>query len=367
MQKCIYCLKDGNSTTFLSREHVIPQCLGSFQPINPTIKGNIVCDKCNQLFSPLEVNFIEDTYEGVYGQRLNLEGRGSVTIRGKLYKINRISGFGEGFFTEMFPFLEAKDGKITSVLKNQIKLNRFRGGYRIFLPTALSSIPKGSKEFKKLSEDLRKLSQKDIAVFAKNDEQMDTIIALLKDYGVQYKEKARHGKQFKPGDKIIIEEEYECSIDIDIARILAKIAFNYFAYCTIQDNKEALLYQAHFNKIREFVHQGKATKLKEIIPSISEKPILKIEDDEKKRLVTHFVTFLAEDNKIVARMTFFGLPPVYKVILGDLPTEMMHSNFGCGHSFNPFSNTIHNLSQAPTLELTLEQIKSSFGLFKRGR
>ncbi len=365
MSQCIYCLKNDGCTTFHSREHVIPQCLGRFEPLNPTIKGDIVCDECNKLFSPLEVNFTEDTYEGVYSQRLKLRERGSVTIRGKQFKIDRLSGFGDGFLKEMFPFLEPRDGKIVPVPKNQIKLNRFREGYRIFLPETLDAVVRGSKEFKKLSADMQKLSQKDMAIFAENHDEVKKIITLLHEYGVKYKEKASHYQKIEAGQQIFVEEEYKCSINIDIARILAKIAFNYFAYCAIQSGKPDILYQSNFDKIRTFIHDGTIGKVKEIIPSISEEPILKEERDQKKRLIAHLINFLPENGKIFVRMTFFGLPAIYKIELGMIPDELVTQNFGCGHAFDPFAHRVDNLSQTPALGVSREEVKDSFGLFKR--
>ncbi len=365
MAQCIYCLKNDAETTFNSREHVIPKNLGRFDS-SPTISGNIVCDSCNSKFGVLETIFTEDTYEGVYGQRLSVMGRGSVTARNNLHKIDRTSGFGEGFFTEMFPFLEFKDGKVVPVMKDQIKFKLKKGaGYRIFFPEALKAVPRGTKRFRKLVADLRKLNQKDISIFVETKEKLKDAIKLLHSYGIKYKEKKSHHKQFKPGDKIFIEEHYENTITIDMARILAKIAFNYFAYCAIQDGREDILFSPNFERTRTFIYNGTGANVKDIVPSISEDPILKEEIDEGKRLLAHFVNFLPDNSRVVIRMTFYGLPTVYKIDLGDLPQELNTNNFGCGHAFNPFTHKIINLTQAQPKTLTKESIKLSFGLTKR--
>jgi len=367
MPKCIYCIKDENSTSFHSREHVIPACLGSFSPLNPTItaKDGLICDTCNtRIFSPLETNFIEDSYEGVTGQRLNIEGRNSVTIRGKNFKIDQLSGFGDKFFDEMFFFLKPQDGKLVPEFKKQIKLRRFQGGYRVFLPEALKAMKPGTAKFKKISNDLKKLSQKDMCIFADSRESVDQIILLLKDFGINYKENSTKDKFFLPGEKIEVKEDYTCRIDMDVARVLVKIAFNYFAYCAIQENATVFLYQPEFECIRKFISNGEGT-LKEIIPSINEEPILLEEARDRKRFIAHFIAFREENGMIVARATFFGLPPIYKIVLGKIPPGLHREGFGCGHAFNPFSHKIHNLSQKEYRELTEEQMRLSFGLFKR--
>lgn len=369
MPKCIYCLEDETTTTFKTREHVIPRCLGTFQPLNPTLtsQDGLICDRCNtSIFSPLETVFMEDTLEGVHGQRLNIQGKNSVTIRDQHFKVDQqLTGFGEDFFTQMFFFLKLQDRKIVPDLKNQIKLRRRRGGYRVFLPEALESMRKDSSEFRKISADLQKLDQKDMCIFGESRESVDKMIALLKRFGVNYNEKKRSSKFFKLGDKIELQENYSCRLNIDLGRVLAKIAFNYFAYCAKQSALQHILYASNFNKIRRFVHNGSEVKgIKEIIPSISEEPILWDEKAANKRFIAHFVNFRAEDGNIVARMTFFGLPPIYNIIIGPLAKELDQENLGCGHVFNPFNGWIGNLSQQIPGAPTEEQLRLSFGLFK---
>ena len=367
MAKCIYCLENESTKIFTKREHVIPASMGSFTPLNPTLRASygVVCDTCNEdIFSPLEINFIEDSLEGVYGQRLNTGGRNSVTMRGKNFQIEKLAGFGDHFLDQMFFFLEWREDKVVPVLKDQIKLKRFQGGHRVFLPQALEAIRKDSKEFEKVSADLRKLNQKDMMIFAENKERVETIILLLKEFGVDYKEKESHGQEINPEEKIIVEENYTCTINHDIGRVLAKIAFNYFAYCAIQDGMSHLLYGDEFNAIREFAHSD-IGNLRDIIPSINEEMILYQEKKKNMRLHAHVINFLPEDGNIVVRMTFFGRPAIYKIIIGRLPDEVNNDYFGCGHAFDPFSHQIMQLSQLQPDVLTEEQVRTTFGLFKR--
>lgn len=341
--------------------------MGRFAPLNPTLRASygVVCDTCNGgIFSPLEVNFIEDSLEGVYGQRLNTEGRNSVTMRGKNFQIEKLAGFGDHFLDQMFFFLQWKDDKVVPVLKDQIKLKRFQGGYRVFLPEALETIKKDSRAFERIASDLQKLDQKDMAIFAESRERVDAIILLLKEFGVNYIEKETRGIELKPDEKIIVEENYNCTINHDIGRVLTKTAFNYFAYCAIQDGKANLLYGEEFKAIREFSHSD-IGNLREIIPSINEEMILYQEKEKNMRLHAHVINFLPEDGNIVIRMTFFGRPAIYKIIIGRLPNELNNEHFGCGHAFDPFSHQIMQLSQLQSDIQTEEQVRSTFGLFKR--
>jgi hypothetical protein len=368
MSKCIYCFKDERETTFVSREHVIPQCLGTFTPLNPTIKGNIVCDSCNtKVLSPLETYLMEDTFEGFQAQRLNLNGRNSITMRNENFKVEVKSGLKHEFFNRMIFPLKPKDGKIVPYLKTQVKFNGLGGIYcRVFFPEALKEIKKDSSLFKKISDDMKKLSQKDICVFAETHKEMDEIISLLKDYGVNYKEKERYDEPFKDGkDKFELNEDYSCAINHTTGRVLVKIALNYFAYCCMQDSMEDILFLKNFDQIREYAFAGKGN-MKDFIVSINEEPITYEEKQSGKRFISHIINFVEEDGFIVLRMTFFGCQAIYKIILGKIPNSITTPDFGCGHFFNPFSKEIINIINKPTpVNLTDNDVRLTFGLQKR--
>lgn len=369
MTRCIYCLKDKIETTFLTREHVIPQSFGTFTPLNPTIKGDIVCDSCNtEILSPLEVNFIEDSMEGFFAQRLNLNNRNSITMRNDNFKIDTESGFGHNFFNQMVFPLKPEKGKLVPYPKTQIKFRGLGGqSCRVFFPEALEQIKKDSRQFKKLSSDMKKLSQKDLCIFAETHEDMDKIISLLKDYGVTYNEKERHHKPFEEGVKYELLEDYSCKVNHAIGRVLAKIAMNYFAYCCIQDGQESLLLSSNFDPIRNYIFKGDG-KMRNFIVSINEDPITFEENQSKKRIVSHMINFVEETEMIIVRMTFFGCPAIYKIILGKITDGISTESFGCGHLFDPFSKRIINMANKPTPnELTPEQIRATFGIQKRYR
>mgnify|MGYP000036978392 CR=1 FL=1 len=369
MAKCIYCLKDETETTFLTREHVIPQSFGTLTPLNPNIKGDIVCDSCNtKILSPLETNFIEDSMEGFFAQRLNLNNRNSITMRNDNFKVDTDSGFGHDFFNQMVFPLKPENEKLVPYPKTQVKFRGLGGqSCRVFFPEALKQIKKDSKDFQKLSADMKKLSQKDLCIFAETHEDMDEVIALLKDYGVTYNEKERHHKPFEEGVKYKLSEDYSCTVNHEIGRVLAKIAMNYFAYCCIQDKQESLLFLPNFDAIRNYIFKGDG-KMRDFIVSVNEEPITYEENQSKKRIVSHVMNFVEEDGMIVVRMTFFGCPAIYKIILGKIPGDIPVQDFGCGHLFDPFSKRVINMANKPTPEeLTAEQIRATFGIQKRYR
>lgn len=372
MSRCIYCLKNSDQVNFTKREHVIPSLLGSFSPVNPTIKANygLVCDACNEKFNKLETLFSGDTPEGVFAQRLDTgKKKYSVTILDNYYKAENLSDNGD-FFNEIFYFIKLQNGKFVYDSKDQVKLKMRQGGYRVFLLEGLKQIKEGSYDFGKIKKDFGKLNQEDIRIFADSQKGKNDIIALIEKFGVAYGEKMLIKKPSKPGGSLMRERwNFKIGGDVkkdkDPRRVLAKIAFNYFAYCAFREGKASILFDSHFDPIREFVCSGDGD-LRGIIPSSREEPFLEQEIDTGKRFVGHIINFSNENNFIVTRATFFGMPMIYKIIIGAIPRELDNIFFGCGHAFNPFTHKIGYLTQITIKNSSVKQnIQDSFGLFRR--
>jgi hypothetical protein len=195
----------------------------------------------------------------------------------------------------------------------------------------------------------------------KDNNQLNEIIFLLKDYGIKYNEKK---------NKLISSEEFknkrfelkmDCKVNKDVGRVLAKIAFNYFTYCALSD-KTDVLYHSNFNRIKQFINDDKSIGLNDIMFPDND-CILFEEKISKKRVVGHIIAFECQNGNIIARVTIFG-KMVYNINLGQIPEELFRDDFGCGHFFDPFSKSIINLTR------NIDKIKSAnsplvFGLFKK--
>lgn len=368
--KCIYC----GSQNIFNKEHVIPQFLGTFEPINPTLKtkDKLVCQNCNsKIFSSLETEFKEDSWEGITGQMLNLTRSNSVRIRGANVKIECLSGLGDKFFDEIFPFLKEENGKFVVDLKPQIKVRNYAGesGYQIFLFDALKEIKRNPKKYERVKERIKTTGKNNFAIFTggdskEDDTQMNEAIALLKDYGITYNEKERKFIPVNPTGNKQFEVNMTCTITPNICRLIAKVAFNYFSFCALQDQNRVILYGSFFDKIKRFILGDTKIERNEIITEASNDPITYHEKESEKRFLGHIIVFFQEDGRIFSKLTFLG-GKVYKVLLGIATNDFQNNNFGCGHLFFPFDKSIHNLTQLPKENPTNEEIKQSFGLFRR--
>lgn len=86
--RCIYCLKDKPRNEYQRREHVMPQCYGTFTP-NNLVLYETVCDVCNQYFGDeIELYLGRDTIEGViryrYGKRPKRLPKGHKRLKFKI-------------------------------------------------------------------------------------------------------------------------------------------------------------------------------------------------------------------------------------------------------------------------------------------
>lgn len=352
MSKCIYCLKTESETVFKGEEHIIPQCLGG-KPF-PTITKEFICSNCNSvILSGLETEFKQDSFEGVFGQMLGIGDSGSVWIRGKNMNINTVAGFGDKFFDEMFPFLKIENNTPVVDLVGQLKVRNKYDGFQVFPLATLEKVKNaGSKrKFKEIKERLSKASLKDLALFAGSEDgttdSIDSFIELLKEYGVNYKEKERKHMPSEQVQDKAFEVEWECKIENNLMRVIAKIAFNYFAYCSICEGKyyQDLLMGDDFNAIRNFIIYGKGS-WRDFVKFSDNKAILNIEGNGEKRVLVHTILFANNNGKIMARVSLFGRW-IYEVTISKYPLNLIQSNFGCGHVFEPFGRTVHAISPIP--------------------
>lgn len=349
----------------------MPKFLGRFEPINPKLEKEkgLVCKNCNStIFTRLERIVNEDSTEGLFAQQLNLDGSKYVRILGKRLKIDNVPGFGDSFFNEMFPFFKYENGKIVIDLKRQIKIRNYADGYQIFPVDTLETIKNsGGNNFINLKNRLSKVKSSDVSIFTGTDSpegnDLDEIISLLKNYGIEFKEKER---KFAPIDRtknLQWKVDQLGIIDRDIGRVLAKIMFNYFTYCALQEGLINIVYNDEFKKIRNFIHGDNNIPLKTVVTSIPKIPILDHERKTGGRLLLHIVVFENKNGKIIGRLSLFGRL-IYEIVIGDMLECADKENFGCGHAFDPFKKSIYNLSSTPKINPTKDDIRATFGLFR---
>lgn len=363
---CIYCEKNKDKATFNGREHVIPKLMGSFKN-NLTIDR--VCDNCNsKIFNPLETKFKEDTEEGIFYQMFNLKNSCQIRIRGRNVKTSFSSGLGNNFFNEMFPFFRQCDGDWKIFLLPQIKIKRYgSNGYLILLVDELKKLKQNQKKFLKIKKSLKNVQNKDVSIFTNSNsitdnQHLEEAIKLVNDLGIEYKEKTRKVVSTNNQNKKEFEISMDCNVGNEVGRVIAKIAFNYFAYCAINSQQGDILFHQNFSKIKSYVLGKINLPIKEVIVNLGTEPIIYDEKIKNTRLIYHTVTFSIYNNDVISEISFLG-KRIYTVILGHAPQELLKTNFGCGHVFDPINKKILGLTQNANKRGSDQEI--GFGLFNR--
>jgi hypothetical protein len=362
MKRCVYCLcEEDEVTTFKGSEHIIPKFLGGRSPF-PLIEKNLVCDNCNSVkFSNLETIFKKDSYEGIFTYMLNLEASKSVWVVANNITISNDCGLGDDFFNEIFPFLKLENEKLVIDVKSQLKI-RDKNGYQVFTFENLLRIKQnGTTEFQKIKDRLKKISEEDIAIFMLSkdgtSDNVDDFISLLKEYGIDYSEKERKFVENKDLESNKFGINWEFKITNNFMRVVAKIALNYFIYCSAQEGDyfKNTLFDNTFDKVKNFIIKDDCD-WREIIELSDQKPIPGVEPKSIES-VSHLISFTSVNEHIIVSLSLFGYS-LYKIDLGKNSFLSSIYGFGCEHVFNPKTKILSRMNLIPI------KAEGSFGLFK---
>lgn len=120
-------------------------------------------------------------------------------------------------------------------------------------------------------------------------------------------------------------------------RVVAKVAFNYFAFCAIQSGFYDILYEDEFRPVREFIllDSGK-------VPVVATRYSVAMKGQEyRPHIPFHFIRVSERRGRIVAELAFFGHLK-YVVDLAPYPFRTVSpSSFGFGHQFDLIKKTFY--------------------------
>lgn len=367
MNKCIYCHKSTPEVTFNGKEHVLPRLMGTYEQ-DLTLRG-FVCDVCNSIiFNKLETKFKEDTEVGINYQMYNFTDSYQVRVRANNVKTKFDLGLPDRFFNDWFPFLKLQDGGWKVFLLPQIKVRRFGDtGYIVLLVDEVKKLDRTSRKFCDLKRFLSGATSKDVSIYVHDDsdtgsEELEDAIELVNALGITYKE----GNRKFVDSQELQDKTFHVSMDVtithEVARVYAKIAFNYFAYCAIADGNEGVLYHKNFSKIRQYILGVIDLPMIEVVNDVKSTPIIFEETLGKGRMLAHMLTFRKDGQDLISELSFLG-GKILTIRLGCIPTEIDKSGFGCGHVFDPVNHHIAQLTQDPDKWGSGNEV--GFGLFSR--
>ncbi|OGL95786.1 hypothetical protein A2348_00125 [Candidatus Uhrbacteria bacterium RIFOXYB12_FULL_58_10] len=305
--------------------------------------------------------------EGLFYQMHNFENKYQIRVGGKNLKVNFSIGLGD-FFNQIFPFLTYQSGDWKMTLIPQIKVLRpENNSFTVLLVTEIQKLNRDGRDFKELSAWVKKVDPKNVRIFAFADSpddvgEINEAIALIRELGVDYKEKKSHHAGHEDIVQKQIDVQLEDTVGEDAARILTKIAFNYFAKCAIESERRDLLSHPNFQQIKDYVLGRITLPTKKVIVDIAHETDIYDEVVAGGRIPGHRISFVEQDGKLVSRISLIG-KRTYIIHLGELPEEYRCENFGSAHFFDPIRHNVLGMTQNPAKWNS--GIKIGFSIFNR--
>jgi len=324
MPRCAYCLDEKADEHFRKTEHVLPLSFGTFEN-NFTLRGT-VCDECNQYFgNHLELALARDTFEGhsrfTYGVKDPEEfrpfGRGSRIIIKIL----------EGPFEGAYVYREYSPETANVILRPlpQVGFLNSSDKYEYFL---LDDLPAESQ----LRERSFNLKHRRAICGIAIDE--DALRAKLAEKGIDFR---HHGEFVAPQKSESVLCEVEGTIDQQIFRAIAKVAFNYLLYW---QGPEFLL-ETPFNLTRRYIRYGENPGYKLI--AVRDQAILADEPVVGERRLGHLITsnWAGDGVSIVGQVSIFNWATYCLSLLRDYAGG--RRDLKSGHFFDLSSRRILDL------------------------
>lgn len=290
--KCVYCLKDKETSDFKKRDHVIPQSFGKFHA-NNIVLHQMVCDECNQYFGDhLELFLARDSFEGFSRTQFGIKSKKPLKKRKRINsKIN--DGVFKGALVQ-----EMELGK--KGLINVEKLPQV-GFYNIqkkeFIYFEMNNIP--SRDY--LIEKGFKVENAEIRIIGDDDE-CNAMVQELKEKGINFIKYQDSALEMDNDSSVPVVSEI--IIDQTIMRSICKIAFNYL---TSQVGKNFILSE-NFNPVRTFIRYGKGDPNEFFL--VNQPPILRddqiIKNFNVKITKGHLIMAEWKGDKLFSKVSLFN-------------------------------------------------------------
>jgi hypothetical protein len=341
--KCIYQHIDARCNKEFGEEgdHVIPRQLGKFNP-DYTLTKNYVCDFCNgELGRTIEERYSKISYEAVLARIRDTK--------------KPVVVFGESGCLKLSISVTPHSGKTfhsnITYLINAVRPGCFKGGLIVIndnhskyavldIQGVRKELTKGENKKKKVISRLdsfKKSTGLTFDIVGDADDVVKEGQNLLQQLGFITKldEEYRGG-----GDRVACDFEVRGQLDENFARVIAKIALNYFALCCFHtEGFQYLPYESSFQDIINFIRHGNGRPDKYV-------DLIKSQGSDKNY---YFISFRTD--RLGRVVTEIKLNQIfsYVVVLGKNPLKLTSSleKFGNGTAFNIKSGQIIHLSPTP--------------------
>lgn len=200
------------------------------------------------------------------------------------------------------------------------------------------------KKYKSRFQSINK-DKSEVSIYIPDDGKntVSETIRILNDYGFRFDEKKRN--YLPPNDRLTpsnIGLDFKWEFNDEHKRLIAKIAFNYFAFCCFETRTPKLINSNEFSDIKSYII-GENNTYGSNINLNTDTFHLKDEKEQGVKFLCNIITLALDEGCLVCEVSFIGIPNLYKIKLGLLPEMYKNKAFGVGHVFHPILNSIDNL------------------------
>lgn len=350
MQRCIYC-DSRNKNSFTKRAHVLSQFMGNFQP-DIYFRGDVVCDDCNKVQGEtIEKHFAEKTFEGLIAhfhlRRKRKKQSPVILYDSSLLKFH-FNSETQITFDPLFLMIKSTLGKVGSTKDPLLLLKKGNLYAFIFAEEVVNTNSQNTID--KLKHKIKPFRQgTELGEWVGGREDSTQVVqSALAKLGL----KAASSNESVNENPKQIKSSFIASqvVDTNTARFVAKLIFEYFAYCANESNLLSSVFSEELRPILDFIKEGKgdAKNFVSIINNNFVSSTIKQQNNH------YFLAFEVVNGFLIGKVAFMD-SLAYKVNTGKSPFLISDNIIGNAHAFNLTSKTTKKMYSDKTLKISTNE------------
>lgn len=305
--------------------------MGNFQP-DLFFQGDIVCDQCNEkIGETIEKHFSEKSFEGLIARLLLRRNKSKqspvILYYSSLLKFH-FSPDSTVDFNPIFLFINSALDKAGST-KDPVLLLRKGNLYAFIFAEEVANL-KSQNIIKKLRykiKDFRKGTEA-MEWVGNRDDSAEIVQSALTNLGLKAESSSESVNDDSQPKQIKSNFVAVQDVEINSARFVAKVAFEYFTYCADKSGVLSNVFSEELKPIRDFIKTG--TGDAKSFVSVGNNNF--VSQKVKQGNNYYFVAFEVVKGVLIGKIAFMDTI-AYQINLGKSPFSLANNRIGNGHAF----------------------------------
>lgn len=299
--------------------------MGNFNP-DLYFQGDVVCDDCNKAFGDfIEPHFARKSFEGLIA-RLHLRKSSVILYDSSLLKFH----FSPEVPITYNPLLLLVGSILDRIgsAKDTILLLKKNNLYAFVFAENVSSL-KSQNAIRRVKYKMRDFREgtESAEWIGDKDDSAEIVQSALRNLGL----KARFSKETVNEQPQQIKSSFAAlqDVEINIARFVSKVSFEYFVYCASISGVISTIFSEELKPIRKFIRKGEGNAKSFV--SVDSNNF--ISDRAKHGNNHYFVAFEVVEGRLIGKIAFMDTI-AYQINFGRSPFSLASQRIGNGHAFN---------------------------------